>query len=118
MGVWQPQILQRDHNLEDEAEEEDFKLVKAISQESYVPSFFERCYSTRGFMLLMIGKSIYVRDVITQKWKGSIIFTSQIVALYPLGMNIDREEELLCITESTLESLTLSSDGTVQRKTS
>ena len=69
-------------------------------------------------MFLVNGGGIYVRNEVTSEWKTHFGFDHQIVALYPVGKNLNNQDELLVITEGTLETLTLSQTGDISKSLS
>ena len=60
-------------------------------------------------MLLVNGSTVYLRDVKTSEWIDSIAFDSLIVNLHEIG--VDSNNKAFCITETSIKTMTLRSDG-------
>ena len=59
-------------------------------------------------MLLVNGSSLYIWNKAKSEWKEQIKFESHIIAIYPFTQNMDGQDQVLCITESSLELLVVS----------
>ena len=111
-GIFEVQMIRREHGKEDSIiEGEEFNMSKAISDQKYVPSFFNRFYSTPGLLLLVNGSSCYVRNKITSDWKNRMNFTSLITAIYPVKDAFSDQPKYICVTESSLELCVVKKNG-------
>ena len=108
-GIVQEQMVSRELGKDEKIEEaDDFTISKAISAQSFVTSFFEHVshiQSGGGFILLVNGSSLYIWNRTKSEWKEQINFDSRIVAIHPFKQNLDGQDQVLCITESSLELL-------------
>ena len=111
-GIFEVQMIRREHGQEDSIiEGEEFSKSKAITDQKYVPSFFNRFYSTPGLLLLVNGRSCYIRNKKTSDWIRRINFASLITAIYPVKDAFSDQPKILCVTESSLELLVLEPNG-------
>ena len=58
-------------------------------------------------MIFVNGSVIYVRKQVSTEWHQPIEFYAQIIALYPLDEDQDKDARMLCITEDSIQTMEL-----------
>ena len=78
----------------------------------YVWSFFTHCVSARELMLHVFGSSIYLRYDKRKEWLQCFTLNSPILTLYSIDTdeNCESEARFICVTENTIELLSLKQD--------
>ena len=56
-------------------------------------------------MLCVNGRSLYIWNKAKSEWKEQIDFETHIIDILPFNQNRDGQDQVLCITESSLELL-------------
>ena len=74
-----------------------------------VSCFFTHCVSARDLTLHVYGNSIYLRNDRREKWLQCLAFDSPILTLYSIDSDekCESETRFICVTETTIEILSL-----------
>ena len=75
----------------------------------YVSSFFTHCVSARELTLHVYGNSIYLRNDKRERWLQCLALDSPILTLYSIESeeHWESETKFICVTETTIELLSL-----------
>ena len=104
------QIVER-YKLENE-EWMDLNKSQTFALCPYVRSFFTHCVSARELVLHVYGSSIYLRHDRREEWLQCFTLNSPILTLYSIDTdgNCESETRFICVTETTIELLSLKQD--------
>ena len=90
--------------------QDDFSINTCISRFNSLEGYFSRTIIAYDHLLCVHGSSMYIRKESRDKWLECIDFEHQIIELLPIGGD-KVDTKTLCVTEKSLEILTLKKSG-------
>ena len=104
--------LKTAHHGNQGTEDADNSKSQTFPPKHSVSSFFTHCVSARDLTLHVYGNSIYLRHDRREKWLQCLALDSPIQTLYSIepdenSENSESETRFICVTETTIELLSL-----------
>ena len=101
--------LKTAHHGNLETHDADNSKSQTFESDHRVSSFFTHCVSDRDLTLHVYGNSIYLRNDKREKWLQCLALDSPILTLYLIESeeHWESETKFICVTETTIELLSL-----------